>query len=105
MVKTKTKKTKTKVFDSFNDIMQNYDPSQNSTSKYMSKYEKCVVIGLRLEQLARGAAPNVNWNESMSVRDIALQELHEQKLPFVIKRTLPDGQFEYWRVKDLIVPL
>ena len=32
---------------------------------------------------------------------IALQELNEDKLPFIIRRPLPNGASEYWKVNDL----
>ena len=32
---------------------------------------------------------------------IAEQELKEKRIPFIIKRPLPNGKYEYWNVKDL----
>jgi DNA-directed RNA polymerase subunit K/omega len=32
---------------------------------------------------------------------IALKELEEKKIPFIIKRPLPNGVIEYWRISDL----
>ena len=37
------------------------------------------------------------------VKDIAKLELEQKRLPFVIKRPLPNGQFEYWRLADLLI--
>jgi DNA-directed RNA polymerase I, II, and III subunit RPABC2 len=34
---------------------------------------------------------------------IAHEELNQKKIPFIIKRRLPDGTFEYWRIIDLII--
>ena len=32
---------------------------------------------------------------------IALQELKEGKIPFIIRRPLPNGASEYWKINDL----
>ena len=32
---------------------------------------------------------------------IAEMELEQKKLPFIIRRPLPNGSSEYWRVSDL----
>jgi hypothetical protein len=37
----------------------------------------------------------------MELRQIALRELQEGKLPFIIKRPLPNNKYEYYRIKDL----
>ena len=34
---------------------------------------------------------------------IAQMELEQNKIPFIIKRPLPNGKSEYWRVQDLLV--
>ena len=33
---------------------------------------------------------------------IAMKELREGKIPFTVRRYLPDGSFEDWDVKDLL---
>lgn len=35
---------------------------------------------------------------------IASKELREKKIPFTIRRYLPDGSYEDWRIEELIVP-
>ena len=32
---------------------------------------------------------------------IAEKELEDKKVPFIIRRPLPNGSSEYWKVKDL----
>ena len=32
---------------------------------------------------------------------IALEELKQKKLPFIIMRPIPNGKKEYWRLSDL----
>ncbi len=36
--------------------------------------------------------------------DIAEKELKMKVIPFIIRRRLPNGQFEDWRVSDLVDP-
>jgi hypothetical protein len=31
-------------------------------------------------------------------------ELQAKRLPFIFKRPLPNGQYEYWRLTDLLLP-
>lgn len=91
--------------EDFEDIMRNYDPSKNKTKNILSKYERVKIIGLRTEQLQRGADPYVplDDNKEFNAREVAFEELKQRKLPFMIKRPMPDGSVEYWRLDDLII--
>lgn len=95
----------TKLVQDFDDILQTYDTSRYITRNTMTKYEKTKVIGMRLEQLARGAPTliDVDKHGCKSIRDVVMKELEEKKLPFVIVRNLPNGKQEHWRVCDLVV--
>lgn len=35
--------------------------------------------------------------------EIAMKELREKKIPFIIRRFLPDGSYEDWPVSELII--
>jgi len=37
------------------------------------------------------------------VSEIARLELESRRLPFLIRRPMPDGSFEYWRLSDLMI--
>lgn len=91
--------------EDFNDIMRKYDPTKNRTKNILSKYERVKIIGLRSEQLQRGADPYVEFDASkdFNPREVATEELRQRKIPFMIKRQLPDGSFEYWRLDDMII--
>ncbi len=93
------------ITDDFDDIMKKYDPSSNKTRNILSKFEKVKIIGLRSEQLQRGAQPYIKLEPSQPFvpRDVAYQELREHKLPFMLRRQLPDGNVEYFRLDDMIV--
>lgn len=95
----------TAVLEDFQDIMKNYDPSQNKTNNILYKYEKVPVIGARAAQIQRGATPYVSFDKSkpFDAREIAKKELYAGKLPFMIARKLPDGKTEYWRLDDMLI--
>jgi DNA-directed RNA polymerase I, II, and III subunit RPABC2 len=86
-----------------NDIKTQYNPSLNVTRNIITRYEKAKIIGMRMEQLARDAYPMVDTHDCNSVHDIAMKELEERKIPFIIVRTLANGKKEYWKIEDLII--
>lgn len=72
------------------------------TLPIMSKYEKTRILGQRAKQLNSGNKPFVSVPKNvMDGYLIAHEELMQKKLPFIIRRPLPNGGSEYWRVKDL----
>ena len=100
-------------------LIQNYDEIYNlarvvrnpngvivdtlhKTLPIMTKYEKTRILGQRAKQINDGAAPFIKVQEG--VIDgylIALKELEEKKIPFIIRRPLPNRGSEYWYVEDL----
>ena len=42
-----------------------------------------------------------NIKTNMDLRKIAIKELQEGKLPYIIKRPMPNGAPEYWPVSKL----
>jgi DNA-directed RNA polymerase I, II, and III subunit RPABC2 len=72
------------------------------TLPFITKYEKARILGERAKQLNSGAKSFIK--EDPEVIDgylIALEEFNERKIPFIIRRPLPNGGCEYWKVKDL----
>ena len=79
------------------------DPA-HKTYPFMTLYEKTKIIGLRANQLSKGAKPYIVVPDHLTdVREIARLELEQKRLPFLVKRPLPDGTFEYWRIVDLMI--
>lgn len=79
------------------------DP-HHRTYPFMTLYEKTKVIGLRANQLSQGAKPYIAVPEHVTdVREIARMELEQKRLPFLVKRPLPNGKYEYWRIADLMI--
>jgi DNA-directed RNA polymerases I, II, and III subunit RPABC2 len=82
---------------------RNFIEDENHTTlPIMTRYEKAKVLGLRARQLNSGAdafievPPNI-----IDGITIANMELNQKKIPFIIRRPLPNGHSEYWKVKDL----
>ena len=85
----------------------------HKTIPLLTKYEKTRILGIRTKQLNNGATPYVSSKTGLGsgsgqgqVIDgytIALRELDEKKLPFIIRRPLPNGGTEYWYLQDLEV--
>lgn len=74
------------------------------TLPFLTKYEKARVLGERSKQLNSGAKPFVEVDPS--VVDgylIAMAEFEQKKIPFIVKRPMPNGGCEYWKLRDLEV--
>jgi DNA-directed RNA polymerase subunit K/omega len=86
--------------DNNNNIIDEF----HRTLPILTKYEKTKILGIRLKQLNNGSEPFINVNEDIIDNNIiALKELENKKLPFIIVRPLPNRTFEYWKLKDLEV--
>lgn len=74
------------------------------TIPFLTKFERTRVIAERAEQLNRGATPYIDMTETPLLDSylIAKLELEAKKLPFLIRRILPNGQSEYWRLSELL---
>lgn len=74
------------------------------TRPVMTKYEKAKILGIRASQISRNAKVWVEVpNGVFDSLEIAEQELRERKIPFVVRRVLPDGRFEDFKVMDLAI--
>lgn len=76
--------------------------SLHLTVPILTKYERARILGERAKQLNMGAKPVVPIPDN--VIDgylIALEEFNHKKIPFIVKRPLPNGGCEYWKLQDL----
>lgn len=76
----------------------------HKTTPIMTRYERATIIGERAKQLEGGAIAFIPLepNEIDSYY-IAKKEFDLKKIPFIVKRPLPNGACEYWRINDLEV--
>jgi DNA-directed RNA polymerases I, II, and III subunit RPABC2 len=69
---------------------------------FITKYERARVIGERTRQINSGATPFVDVEpDIIDGYIIAVNEFNKKKIPFIIKRPLPSGKCEYWKLSDL----
>jgi len=74
----------------------------HKTIPWLTKYERARVLGLRTKQLNNGADAFIEIPPGMiNGNKIALEELNQKKVPFIIRRPIPNGGTEYWRLEDL----
>jgi DNA-directed RNA polymerase subunit K/omega len=74
------------------------------TCPFLTKYEYARVLGQRAKQINSGAQPFVRVPENIiDGAVIAEMELRQKRVPFIIRRPLPNGGSEYWNLKDLDV--
>jgi DNA-directed RNA polymerase subunit K/omega len=89
----------TKVVRNSNGII--IDPLHR-TIPYLTKYEKARILGQRAKQINSGAYPFVKVPENViDGYIIAEMELKMKRIPFIIRRPLPNGGSEYWKIQDL----
>ena len=69
---------------------------------FVTKYEKARIIGERTRQLNSGAIPFIDVEPNIiDGYLIAVEEFNKKKIPFIVKRPLPSGKCEYWKLTDL----
>jgi len=74
----------------------------HKTLPFLTRYEKARIIGERSKQLNSGAISTIEVDPNIiDGYLIALKEFEEKKIPFIVKRPLPNGGCEYWRFADL----
>ena len=88
---------------SYSDFYKNMiKGSENRKSiPFLTKFEKSRIIGIRAQQLSQNMPALVDISDCTTPVEIALKELKEGKLPFIIRREMPNGSYEDWRVDEL----
>lgn len=91
--------------EEFDDLKATYQSMitrrDRKTIPILSKYERTRVVGERAIQISMGAPPLVEVGNLENPVDIAEKELREKKIPYIIKRVLPNGLIELWSVDEL----
>jgi len=74
----------------------------HQTLPIMTRYERARILGERARQINAGAKTFIEVEPTMiDGYLIALKELEQKRIPFIIQRPLPHGGSEYWRIADL----
>lgn len=72
------------------------------TIPFLTKFEYTRILGMRTKQINNGAKPFIKVPEGIiDGYLIAEREIREKKLPFIVKRPIPNGGCEYWKLEDL----
>lgn len=80
------------------------DDKNHKSQPFLTQYERTRILGFRTNQLAQGARAFITVPPHItSTLEIAKLELEQRRLPFIVKRPMPDGSFEYWRLSDLLM--
>lgn len=76
--------------------------SDRSTRPVLTKYERVIVLSHRTRELDLGCKPYVSIDNIRTTYEIALRELEERKIPYIIRRHLPNNYYEDWEIQELI---
>jgi len=83
------------------DVNGNIIDDLHRTSPMLSKYEYSRILGQRAMQIESGSKPYIQVEPNIiDGYIIAKQELHEKKIPIIIRRPIGNS-FEYWKLQDL----
>jgi DNA-directed RNA polymerase subunit K/omega len=87
------------VRDQFGNIIDEF----HRTLPFITKFERARIIGQRASQLNSGSKPFITDIPDNIIDGylIAEMELEYKAMPFIIRRPLPNGGSEYWKIKDL----
>ena len=82
----------------------NFKPiKERETSRFLTKFERAKILGERAIQISNGAKVMVEVEKGIwDPMVIAEKELREKKINYVIRRYLPDGNYEDWNLNELI---
>jgi DNA-directed RNA polymerases I, II, and III subunit RPABC2 len=82
--------------------MGNIIDDLHKTIPFLSKFERAKILGLRSKQINNGSDLFVDVPSNIiDSHIIAEMELKAKKIPFIVKRPLPSGGSEYWKLQDL----
>ena len=74
-------------------------------SPFMTLQELTKLIGIRSQQIANGMMPLIDIDPDIKdTKFIAIREIQNHKMPLIIRRYYPNGNYEDWRAEELILP-
>lgn len=85
---------------SYDEIIEKNKNTKKKTVPFLNKFEKARLLGVRIQQLSAGAEPKINISGFTNIVDIVEEELKQRKIPLIIKRNLPNGTSEEWKLEE-----
>jgi len=67
----------------------------------LTKYEYVRLLGTRAKQISDGSKVFVKYDGAKSAMELAELELKYKMIPLKIKRPLPNGKYEIWKLSEL----
>lgn len=74
--------------------------TQKEFMPILSQFEITALISVRTAQIENGAEPCIEYSINDIPKNIAIRELEEKKIPFMIKRKL-NNYIEIWKIDEL----
>jgi DNA-directed RNA polymerase I, II, and III subunit RPABC2 len=87
--------------DSINE-MKKIPNNKRVSLPYLTKYEFAKIIGIRAIQISKNGEIYTNIDNPNPI-SIAEKEFKEKKIPFIIRRHLPNNRYEDWKLEELIL--
>ena len=79
-------------------------PDNERISKpILTKYEKVRILGTRAKQISDGSKVFVKYECARSAMELAELELKYKMIPLKIKRPMPNGKYEIWKISELTI--
>lgn len=91
-------------FDDDDDLIKDVmvvDEKERISKRVLTKYERVRILSQRCTQLNLGAKPLIQNTDGLSSREIAELEIKHNVIPLIIRRTLPDGKYEKFYIREL----
>ena len=67
----------------------------------LTKYEMVRLLGTRAKQISDGSKVFVKYDGAKSAMELAELELKYKMIPLKIKRPMPNGKYEIWKISEL----
>ena len=84
------------------DTYNKYYSKKKLLNYKLTKFEKTKLLGIRAQMLAVGSIAIVDVPKKIiNVKDIALLEFNQNKIPLLIRRYFTNGNYEDWRLEEL----
>ena len=77
--------------------------SRRKQMKVLTKYEKTRLLGTRALQIAMNAKILIDPKGETDPLKIAEMELEQRRIPLKVRRELPDGTIEIYKIEELLI--